>query len=286
MSCGACDNTKESYFKNGSEIKVQQANLDRLGPCIQFIRYLDQYKKTLNTALDFAKTLGKDVTSVQSALNTLDLSGTEGCENSNRILQAVQPQTTSNTNDIFQWDMSSPIHGTVTAYDNWEAYLRMPQDQSNQTIKMSNTCMQSAPFKRMWEKMMFGQLDNSAMYENIKPLFSTLQTLSSLFSNQTATRSFSRFMGPSFSSSFGRRHRRSGGRTRIRIKLGKRHLQTVQVSPTVKASKNGIDLQNYQNDVQDVPTELQGDSDQSSPGFSNLLKITIASFIVLVSMIV
>jgi len=95
MSCGACDNTKESYFKNGSEINVQQANLDRLGPCIQFIRYLDQYKKTLNTALDFAKTLGKDVTSAQSALNSLDLSGTEGCENSNRILQTDIPQTSS-----------------------------------------------------------------------------------------------------------------------------------------------------------------------------------------------
>jgi len=182
--------------------------------------------------------------------------------------------------------MSSPIDGTDTAWDTWKAYVRMPQDESNQTVKMSNTCMQSAPFKKMWEKMMFGQLDNSAMYENIKPLFTTLQTLSSLFSNQTATRSFSRLMGPSFSSSFRNSHGTSGGRTRIRIKFGTRHLQTVQVNPTVKASTNGINLQNYQNDIQDVPTELQGDSDQSAPGFSNLLKITIASFIVLVSLIV
>lgn len=263
-----------------------------LGSCIEFIRYLDEYKKTLNTVLDFAKVVGKDVTSAQSTLNSLDLSGTEGCENSKRILQSVQPSKDL----IFQWNMNESIDNITTAWRSWKAYVNIPQAESNQSVKMTEKCMQSAPFKRIWEKIMYGKLDNSAMYESIKPLFETIKSLDSLLSNQTARNKYSRLMGPNFASSFTNASVKSGPTARVGAKfgdsvyknkrVGHRALQTVQVMPTIKSDTNGIDLQNYQNDVQDVPQELEASTDQQAPAYSNLLRVIAASFIVLISMIV
>ena len=267
--------------------------MERLGSCIEFIRYLDEYKKTLNTVLDFAKVLGKDVTSAQSTLNSLNLSGTEGCENSKRILQSVQPSKDL----IFQWSMKESIDNITTAWRSWKAYVNIPQAKSIHSVKMTEKCMQSAAFKGIWEKIMYGKLDNSAMYESIKPLFDTIKSLDKLLSNQTAKNQYSRMMGPNFASSFTNASVQKGPTPRVRIRFGNsvynnkkkvshRALQTVQVMPTIKSDTNGLNLQTYQDDVQDVPQELEVSTDQQAPAYSNLLRVIAASFIVLISMIV
>merc|ERR1711935_952456 len=44
LSCAACDNTKESHFKNSKALDVQPVNLNNLGQCIMFIRYFKKYQ--------------------------------------------------------------------------------------------------------------------------------------------------------------------------------------------------------------------------------------------------
>merc|ERR1711935_554236 len=80
LSCAACDNTKESHFKNSKALDVQPVNLNNLGQCIMFIRYFKKYQTFLGKMLDFVEVLGKDVKAQKTALMAMKLDDTEGCE--------------------------------------------------------------------------------------------------------------------------------------------------------------------------------------------------------------
>merc|ERR1712151_1293443 len=98
---------------------------------------------------------------------------------------------------------------------------------------------------------MYGKLDNTAMYESIKPLIDGLSSVNSLMSNETAKNAYMRLMGPNFAESFLHFKVKTnpiGGK--VKIKFGHRALQTLQVMPTVKVSQNGLNLENFRSDVE------------------------------------
>merc|ERR1711862_899796 len=74
LSCAVCDNTKEKYFKDANALNVKPENLKNLASCVMMIRYFQHYQTTLNSMLDFAEKMGKDVKTTKTALNALKLS--------------------------------------------------------------------------------------------------------------------------------------------------------------------------------------------------------------------
>ena len=188
LSCAVCDNTKEAFFSNSSSLNVQPGNLAKLGQCIMFIRYLKKYQEFLNQMLDFVGVLGKDVTAAKSTLSEFEANGTEGCEGKanaepvadnttgnktasvkvavktkKRLLQVVvkpTPQTPANTQaqSIFEWDLATII-GKSSGNDKWNKYIKMPQALPETNIAMTNACMNVTPFSRIWNGVMFGDLN-------------------------------------------------------------------------------------------------------------------------------
>merc|ERR1711935_727747 len=77
-----------------------------------------------------------------------------------------------------------------------------------------------------------------------------------------------------------------GGKASLKVKAKKdRRLQkaTTTTEPTMTTGKDGLSLDNYTKDVA-VPKDLSGDSDQTAPASSNLLKLAFMTFAMIMTM--
>merc|ERR1739848_553555 len=116
----------------------------------------------------------------------LKLAGTEGCENKKdapakkddkkkddkkddkkepakkRILQAPAKKDNkkpAHKGGIFEWNMQTKVNGKLPM-SAWNAYIKMPMALPEKDITMTNACMASAPFKRLYNGVMFGKLND------------------------------------------------------------------------------------------------------------------------------
>merc|ERR1712203_690094 len=95
---------------------------------------------------------------------------------------------------MFSWTMTTKI-GEVTAMESWNAYEKIPQAVAEADITMTNACMSTEPFKRFYNKMMFGKLNDQGAEQNFKVFFETLKVINDDLSNPHAKMMFDKLMG-------------------------------------------------------------------------------------------
>merc|ERR1739848_321318 len=84
-----------------------------------------------------------------------------------------------------------------------------------------------------------------------------------------------------------------GGKAKVGLKVKAKKLRRLQTpktapktntaEPSLTVGKDGLSLNNYTKDVA-VPKDLSGDSDQTAPDSSNLLKLAFMTFAMLLTM--